>query len=225
METNIGLNEVEVKKPSLFGMITSPSIQFNRMKERAPLGLPLIMMMLIMAVTGALVSYISLNNPEVKQLSNAQAFTIPPGLTIGMGAIGGLIGGTAMFFISAVIYKIFMMIMGNDTPYKKLVSIVIYTSIITSLGLLINCLIALALGRFETTYTSLAPLVGDNKAIKAIASAFDIFQIWYYVVMAMGLHIAAGLSKNKAVATVVILFIISLAFSLLTSLLPQINGM
>lgn len=32
METNINIQDVGVKKPSLFGMITSPGLQFERMK-------------------------------------------------------------------------------------------------------------------------------------------------------------------------------------------------
>lgn len=225
METNVELANTEMKKPSLLGMITSPSTQFKRMKENSAIGLPLVIMMLIMAITGALAAYIGLNNPVVKNLNNAASFKIPIGATIGFGAAGGLIGGAAMFFITAAIYKIFMVFFGNDTPYMKLVAIVIYSSIITSLGLLINAILALILGGYDTTYTSLVPLVGDNKILIAIAGNFDIFRIWYYVILAMGLNIAAGLSKNKSYTLVGLLFFIGIAISYTAAYFSQTAGL
>ncbi len=114
-----------------------------------------------------------------------------------------------------------MVFMKNDTPYMKLVAIVIYSSIISTLGLLVNALIAFALGGYEVTYTSLAPLFADNVTLKAIAQNFDIFRIWYYIVLILGLQIVAGLSKNKAITLVVILFLISVVFSSLSGLFPQ----
>lgn len=222
MEKNVDFEAVTAKKPSLFGIITSPALQFQRMKDNAPIGGPLAIMMIIMAITGALSSYISLNNPLVKNaLSSSAGFQIPPVLTIGMGAVGGLIGGAIMFFAMGAIYKVFMMLLGNDTTYKKLVSIVIYTSIISSLGALLNLLIAVAVGGYELTYTSLSALAGNNSTLKAILDNFDIFQIWHYVVLGMALHIAAGLSKNKATTLLAIFFILGILLTVAGTLIPK----
>lgn len=222
METNIDYKAVPVTKPSLFGIITSPTLQFQRMKENAPIGSPLVIMMLFMAITGAITGF---NNPSVKNLSGTTGFHIPVGVTMGMGAIGGIIGGTIMFFVIAAIYKIFMIFMGNDTSYKKLVSIVIYTSIISSIGILLNLLIALAVGGYELSYTSLTPLAGSNPTLKAILGSLDIFQIWHYIILGIALHITAGLSKNKATTLIVIFFIIGLGLNIAGSLIPQTSGL
>lgn len=225
METKVVIEEENQKKPSLLGMITSPSIQFERMKAKTPLAVPLIFMLLIMAVTGALVSYVSLDNPILKNATEAAGgLKIPVGLTIGMGAIGSVVGGVIVFLIAAGIYKIFMVLLGNDTSYKKILPLVIFSNIISSLGLLINGLIALAVGGYEPVYTSLAPLFGDNIMLSSIGKNFDIFTIWYYVVLAMGFQIVAGLSKNKAIMVVVIVFLISIGFSSLSGLIA-IPGM
>lgn len=214
MEANVVLEEEKMKKPSLLGIITSPSNQFERMKEKAPIGLPIVIILLLMAVSGALVAYLSLNNPVVKNNANIpDGFNIPIGFTMGMGAVGGLLGGAIMFFVSAAFYKLCMIFMGNDTPYKKLLVVVIYSSFISSIGALINALLALIFGGYEPVYTSLAPIAGDNKILHSIASNFDIFNIWYYVILALGLQIVAGLSKNKATALVIIVFLIGIGIS------------
>lgn len=206
-------------------MITSPAVQFERMKAKTPIAVPLIFMLLIMAITGGLMSYVSLDNPILKKATEAAGgLKIPVGLTVGTGTIGSVVGGVIVFLIAAGIYKIFMVILGNDTPYKKLLTLVIFSSVISSLGLLINGLIALAVGGYEPVYTSLAPLFGDNKMLSAIGKNFDIFTIWYYVVLALGFQIGAGLSKNKAIMVVVIVFLISIGFSSLSGLVA-IPGM
>ncbi|XJZ26534.1 Yip1 family protein [Bacillota bacterium Lsc_1132] len=219
METKTVIEEENLKKPSLLGMITSPSVQFERMKAKTPVAIPLIIMLLIMAVTGVLVSYVSLGNPILKDAAATSGFKMPVGLTVGMGAVGSVFGGAIVFLIAAGFYKLFMVILGNDTTYKKLFTLVVFTSVISSLGLLINGLIALAVGGYEPIYTSLAPLAGNNKMLSAILKNFDIFTIWYYVVLALGFQIVAGLSKNKAILVVVVVFLISIGFSSLSGLI------
>lgn len=49
-------------------------------------------------------------------------------------------------FVIAAVYKVFMMFYGNDTSYKKLVMILVYTNIVVIIGRLINAIIAFSLG-------------------------------------------------------------------------------
>jgi hypothetical protein len=167
------------------------------------------------------VAYIGLKNKAIQDLPDG--LKIPDSFTIGMGAVGGMVGGGAMFFIIAAFYKLCMVFMSSDTRYMKLLTIVLYSSLISSIGVFINGLISLAVGEFDVTYTSLAPLVGDNKMLKSIAADFDIFHLWYYVVLGLGLKIVAGLAKNKAIALVVIVFLLNLALSLVGGFIPTPN--
>lgn len=221
MEPNVEINKIPSKKPSFFGIITSPTVQFERMKEEAPIGLPLFFMMVLLGIAGALGAYVSLKNPMIKDLP--QDMPIPVGVTVGLGAVGAIFGGVILFFIIAAFYKLCMVFMSNDTPYMKLFAIILYSSLISSIGVFINGVIALATGGYDVSYTSLAPLVGDNKMLKAIAGNFDIFDIWYYVVLGIGLKTVAGLSKNKAIALVVVVFLLTLALSLVGGLIPTPN--
>jgi hypothetical protein len=224
METNVELENAKAKIPSLLGVISSPGVQFERMKEKAPIGWPIFFMFVLLAIGGALASYVSLNNPVIKNINSTAGMQIPVSLTLGMGAVGAGVGGLISFFIIAGFYKLCMIFMGNDTPYKKLLGINVYSSIISTIGLFVNGIIAILLGGYETTYTSIAPLVGDHPTLKAIAGQFDIFDIWYYVVIMIGMQIVAGLSRNKAIVLVVILFLIGIGFSSLSGLFPQFGG-
>ncbi|MCV5434751.1 YIP1 family protein, partial [Escherichia coli] len=81
---------------------------------------------------------------------------IMKGTTLGIGAIGGLVGTAFGLFIVAGFYKIIMMFMSNDTSYMKLLSIYVYTYTISILGAIVNFIIRMILGGdIETSYTSL----------------------------------------------------------------------
>lgn len=50
-----------------------------------------------------------------------------------------------ILFIAAI-YKMFMMFFRNDTPYKALLNIVVYTNIVLIIGELINTILSLIFG-------------------------------------------------------------------------------
>jgi hypothetical protein len=219
LQTNVSIEEEKVTtKPSIFGIITSPTLQFERMKEKAPIGLPLVLVLLLMTLATTLVAYVSLDNPILNNPELTGGMEIPVGVTLGMAAGGALIGGLISFYIIAGLYRVAMMIMGNDTNYKKLLSIVIFSSMISTLGVLVNGLIAFAVGGYEPNYTSLAPLFSDNPLLKSIGTNFDIFNIWYYVVLGLGLQIVAGLNKTKAITLVIIVFLLGVGISSLSGI-------
>ena len=127
-------------------------------------------------------------------------------------------------FVAAT-YKVFMMLFGNDTPYKKLLMIVVYGNIALIIGGLMNAIIAFILDGGATQYTSLGPLFEQGSLAYGIGNTIEIFYVWNLVLIWLGLHITAGLSKVKALILIIILFIIKAVFSavimvLIAKLLP-----
>ncbi|MBL1704424.1 DUF1282 domain-containing protein, partial [Klebsiella pneumoniae] len=110
------------------------------------------------------------------------------------------------------IYKVFMMFFGNDTSYKTLLTIVVYTNIVLIIGGLINGIIGLMLDGGATQYTSLGPLFEQGSLAYGIGNTIELFYLWNLVLIWLGLQITAGLSKVKAAIPIVILFIIKAAF-------------
>ncbi|MEI4801171.1 Yip1 family protein [Bacillus sp. FJAT-51639] len=226
MKSNVDVQKVGGEKPSLFGMITSPGLQFERMKTNGSVWGALI----ILAVLGGMVSiinnYINFNSPQLQAVMENEQAAMFKNITIGISFFTGMLGVAAGFMFTAAVYKVIMMVMGNDTPYQKLLSITVYTGLITCIGLLINGVLAIVFGEDGTVkYTSLGPLFEKGTVAFGIGSTIDIFLIWVLVVTGLGLHITAGLSKKQATIFVVVFFIISLAFSaavgLVSGLFPK----
>ncbi|EOP14646.1 MULTISPECIES: Yip1 family protein [Bacillus] len=220
METNINTQDVSTKKPSLFGMITSPGLQFERMKTKSPVWGAFILFVLLGTVTAAAVFYLSVvNTPEVAKELNSPDGQMIKWFALGGGALFGLFGTPIGLFIAAGFYKVIMMLMGNDTPYMKILSIYIYANLVFYIGGLLNVGLAFIFdGNGTDTYTSLAPLFEKGTVLNGIASSIEIFNIWSLILTGLGLHIVAGLSKKKATILIVIFFILTIGLGFLKGL-------
>lgn len=62
MEANLNTQKVEGEKPSLFGMITSPGLQFERMKTKSPVWGGFFLFLLMGTILSAAVAYLGLLN-------------------------------------------------------------------------------------------------------------------------------------------------------------------
>ncbi|MFZ7947965.1 Yip1 family protein [Bacillus thuringiensis] len=203
------------EKPSLFGMITSPGLQFERMKASEKVWGMFFLVTLLQGLIGGLTTYVVNTSPEMikmqkelGELAGKGSITSEVIYGIGSGFVGAMIG---VLFVAAI-YKVFMMIFGNDTSYKKLLTIVVYTNIILIIGGLINGIIALVLDGGATQYTSLGPLFDQGSLAYGIGNTIELFYLWNLVLIWLGLQVTAGLSKVKAAIPIIVLFIIKAVF-------------
>ncbi|HDX9692609.1 TPA: DUF1282 family protein [Bacillus thuringiensis] len=230
MEANMNKQDVGAKKPSLFGMITSPGVQFERMKTNKKVWGMFLFVALLQGLLGGLSAYVRHTSPEMLkmkkelgELAGQSSLTSEVISGIGSGFAGAMIG--ALFI--AAIYKMFMMFFGNDTPYKTLVNIVVYTNIVLIIGGVTNTILSLIFGTGMTQYTSLGLLFKEGTFAYGISNTIEIFYVWNLILIWFGLHITAGLSKVKASIPIIILFIIKAVFLatiivLIAKLLPGI---
>ncbi|MGE7862754.1 Yip1 family protein [Bacillus mobilis] len=220
MEANINTQDVGSKKPSILGMITSPGEQFERMKNSTAVWGAFWILSLLAGITGGIGAYVYSLTPESIKLNQELGVNVTPVMTFGAGFVFGVLGMIIGFFISAAVYKVLMMLMSNDTSYKKLLTITVYSSIISLLGVLINAVLALILGGSgKEFYTGLGPIFASSGgAVKGIANSIEVFTIWGFVITWLGLQITAGLSKKKATILMVIFFILTIGFGALRGL-------
>lgn len=223
MEANLNTQKVGGEKPSLFGMIASPGLQFERMKTKSPVWGAFFIIVIIGTIMATGAGYLSLvNTPEMAKLLNGGDAGTIKAFAIGGGAVAGLIGTVLGLFISAGFYKVIMMFMSNDTPYMKILSIYLYANLVTYIGGLLNIGLGFILGGNGTDfYTSLGPLFEAKTMAHGIGSSIEIFSIWSLILTGLGLHIVAGLSKKQATILIVIFFILTVGFGVVRGF---ING-
>ncbi|MED3465408.1 Yip1 family protein [Bacillus thuringiensis] len=216
MEANLNTQKVGGEKPSLFGMITSPGLQFERMKTTEKVWGMFFLVALLQGLVGGLNSYVMYTSPEMiemqKKLGGEFAKQGSLVSEVISGMIWGIVGVMIATLVIAAIYKVFMMFYGNDTSYKKIVMIIVYADIVVIIGGLINGVIALILGAGPTAYTSLGPLFDQGSLAYGIGNTIELFYLWNIILIWLGLQITAGVSKVKAAIPIIILFIIKAGF-------------
>ncbi|AAP12116.1 MULTISPECIES: Yip1 family protein [Bacillus] len=217
MEANINTQDVGVKKPSLLGMITSPGVQFERMKTSNAVWGAFWLLVLLGGLIGGFAAYVYSLTPEAIELNKELGVTVSAGMTYGMGFGVGALGMGFSFLLSAVVYKVLMVFMSNDTSYKKLLAITVYSSVISLIGVLINIILAYILGGSgQEMYTGLGPIFASSSGVvKGIVSKFEVFTIWGYVVTWLGLQITAGLTKKQATIITIVFFVLTLGIGAL----------
>ncbi|QDQ08690.1 Yip1 family protein [Bacillus sp. BD59S] len=216
MEANVNTQKAGGEKPSLFGMITSPGLQFERMKTTEKVWGMFFIVALLQGLVGGLNSYITYTSPEMIEMQKKLGgeFAKQGSLTSDVisGTIWGIVGVMIATLVVAAIYKVFMMFYGNDTSYKKIVMLIVYADIVVVIGGLINGVIALILGAGPTAYTSLGPLFDQGSLAYGIGNTIEFFYLWNLVLIWLGLQVTAGLSKVKAAIPIIVLFIIKAGF-------------
>ncbi|ARV44404.1 YknW family membrane protein [Bacillus inaquosorum] len=230
METNVEKNSGMVtEKPSLFGVITSPAVQFERIRERPVVWGPLFIVAVIIIV-GAVLQSLGTDYSELLKNGDTQGLSAEQMETFGtitkFGAIAGAIfGGIAALFIAPLIYWLCVKISGGVTTYKKMLSLGLFTSLISSLGLLINGIVAFTTDASSFySMTSLAGIIPSDGALASVLNTFEIFSIWSYVLLAIGLHKTGGISKKAGWISVIVLFGILVAFSFFSGLINSVAG-
>ncbi|PGZ06941.1 hypothetical protein COE30_19715 [Bacillus cereus] len=215
MEANMNTRDVGVKKPSLLGMITSPGVQFERMKTNKKVWGMFLLVALLQGLLGGLSAYVIHTSPEMikmkkelGELAGQSSLTSEVISGIGSSFASAMVG---TLFIAAI-YKIFMMFLGNDTPYKALLNIIVYTNIVLIIGGLIDTILSLIFGSGMNQYMSLGLLFTEGTFAYGIGNTIEIFYVWNLVLIWLGLRITAGLSKVKASIPIIILFIIKAFF-------------
>ncbi|NIA59723.1 YIP1 family protein [Bacillus pacificus] len=197
-------------------MITSPGLQFERMKTTEKVWGMFFIVALLQGLVGGLNSYITYTSPEMiemqKKLGGEFAKQGSLASDVISSTIWGIVGVMIATLVVAAIYKVFMMFYGNDTSYKKIVMIIVYADIVIVIGGLINGIIALILGAGPTAYTSLGPLFDQGSLAYGIGNTIELFYLWNLVLIWLGLQVTAGLSKVKAAIPIIVLFIIKAGF-------------
>ena len=213
----VNLDQQTVAKPSLFGMIWSPGEQFERLRERPRIWLPLIMITLITAIITGLSAYMMPD--EVYQMQPGMELPADELAMVKLfGAIGGGIGSLFAIPITILIMAAIMLLVTTlahtGATFKQLLSLNIFIYFITMLGAILNVLaMPLVGGDAMASVTSLNSLVGAEGLLSGVLGGVEVFAIWTTILTAIGLQKVAGLSKGMSWTVAIVFFLVGIAIT------------
>ncbi|MDA1475722.1 YIP1 family protein [Bacillus changyiensis] len=197
------MNGESIKKPSLLGIITNPVRQFERIRERPTVWLPLIIVM----VLSSLADYLNrLNDPKL--FNEERSF--------GSYFIHSTVNSIMLFVLITFILWMIAKLGRGKTNFTCMFSLFIHIYFLTAM----KDLIVAVIKYFSNTspdwfsYISLTGFVPANNYLTGFLGIFDIFLIWTLILLAIGLQKTAGVSKTSSWVGIAVLFLILLVFLL-----------
>ncbi|WP_245838584.1 Yip1 family protein [Marininema halotolerans] len=193
------------KKPSLLGIITEPTTQFQRIAEGPVFWSAFLIILLLSSVVMGITSYVAVPHMGVVILA----------------VVGVLIGIPAGLLLTALFQWLFLLLLGGEAGYKKVFALNVYLSVIVLLGSIVQGVGMLLTGDVDakdlenlTSVTSLAAIIPtDTHMMKAVLSSIEVFSIWHLILTAMGLTVVGKVSSAKGWTIAIVLFVIGVAFA------------
>ncbi|MCY7815962.1 Yip1 family protein [Bacillus haynesii] len=205
MEANVETTS-QVKKPSLLGIMTSPVRQFERMRERPAIWLPMIIVLALSAFSVYMV---------YRELSQSLGLNINPG----MAATSKVFQTLIFFVLSALVLWLISKIGNGETSFICMVFLSVFATFVTAVRDVITSLVFyFSNSPVVFTFASLAGYIPAEEPLLSALGMFDLFTIWSYALVAVGLQKAAGASKRASWIGVSVLFIFMLVLSYLSGL-------
>jgi hypothetical protein len=214
IETNL---DTKKQSPKLLGMFTSPSEQFERIKQNPKIWVPLIIISILYAIGMTLMALsmdaetlIGAGIPE----DQAEIILVVTKVTMMvMGIFSPIIG----ILISSAIQLVIAKIANSPVSFKQLFSMNTYIMIIGAVGLILNMAVSYAIGGSPEIYTTSLGGLLNQKTI--VYNSIEVFKLWGVVLTAIGLHKTGRFSKGLAWTIAIAFFLIAIGFGLLGNLI------
>ncbi|MGM8364084.1 Yip1 family protein [Virgibacillus sp. W0181] len=222
--------ETNVQKPSLFGIITNPTEQLERIKERPIIWVPLIIVTILFIIGTWLTTLgvdVTAGMEEVGGMDEESMAMVKTFAVIG-SVIGGLFIPILTVLISSFIYWVVAKIAKSEVSFKQLFSMNTFILLISAIGLIINgvimAMVGVDLDNPDVMFTSLGSLVDGNGVLAAALNSIEVFAIWGIILTAIGLQKVANFSKGLAWTIVIVFFAIGMVFSMIGAALSGFAG-
>lgn len=123
---------------------------------------------------------------------------------------GGPVSAVIMLLLEALVVWGIVKILKGEGRYKQFLSILGYANVISALSTITLILVVRFTGTFtDVSYTSVASLLPNMKGsfLFGFAKLIEVFTIWMFVVMAIGINTISRLSKKKVFIIVACIFV------------------
>ncbi len=199
----------------------APGRAFARLKEKpswlVPLILVLIFNMLMAFVASQYVDWDkqrkaavermrerNMSEEQIKQATEGmEKFYTSPVMRYGVPAVSALIVGIISVLFLAVVYNVSLPLLGGTGDFKRTWAIVCNASLVVVPATIVRGLLVLLKRSAEVSTSLLAAAPGIKQPfLKGLLAQLDIFDLWKFVLIAIGLNVVFGLKGSKSYALV-----------------------
>ena len=139
--------------------------------------------------------------------------TLPQSIT--MGLITTPLGSLFMWLLTTVILFAIFKIAGGQGKFKAYLSVVGYAYVISALYLVITAVVSFFTNSLHvliplTSIANVFPAEMKGNFLYGMIKGIDLFSIWYYCVIAIGMTVVSGFKKRTVYSIIAGVFVIGL---------------
>ncbi|EPR08243.1 Yip1 family protein [Ruminiclostridium papyrosolvens] len=210
------------------GMFFWPGKAMDNLAERPRIAfpfifLPIAQLVAMLAIIPMYKEFIRTSTEELASQKNLEMTTEQLNKAVNLtsitGPIGGAIGVVITWVLGALILWGIIKIFKGQGSFKQILSITGYAGVITVLSTVVHVIKTNITGVYDIlSYTSMAVLMPkmDGNFIYGMAKFLDVFSIWQYVVIAIGVAAVSKMPKKKAYLIVAAIFVIQVLYAGIT---------
>lgn len=208
--------DVNEEKPSLFGIITNPTLQFERIRKQ-PIFWGALVIVTLISIIGLWLTSLGVEIPELEELS---AEEVAVGKVVGVISIAllAIINTVVSILFSTALYLLIAKVNRSQVTFKQLFSMHTYIMLMTSLNIAVNGFISFLLGDNyadrNALFTSLGAFINVEGPIGVLLNHIEVFGIWILILTVIGLQKVAQFSKTQAWIVVLVFFFVNIIFSM-----------
>lgn len=202
----------------------APSKVFKVLKEKPRWIAPIIIVVVVVAVTAALTVHFSRDAIMARQeeamiergltqeqMEQARQFTSGPIIMIS-SAVGALFFTVVLLVLFALIVNLFIPLFSGESGFKTVFSVICYSALIAVPAAILKLiLIGITKSPFVTTSLALlVPNLAKESFTYQLLSSFDFFVIWQMILVAMGINITNNVPKKNAYILIFVIWFVSI---------------
>jgi hypothetical protein len=209
---------------SILDIYFAPSKVFNALKEKPQWIIPLVVVLLVVAVTAVVT--VSLTRETIiarqeemfqergmseEQIEQARQFTSGPIMMIS-SAISAALITAVLLVVFALVVHLFIPLFGGESSFKKVFSVICFSALVTVPAAILKIILIAITGSpyITTSLALLAPDLAKSSFTYQLLSGFDLFVIWEMVLVSMGISITNNLLRKNAYMLVFLIWFISI---------------
>jgi hypothetical protein len=207
---------------NLINIIVEPLKVFKHIKEKDDWWIPFILLVVVTWIF-LMISGPAMARVTAQMMAERGADGEIPKFVEYIKYIGAPIGTLTMWLLMAVIIWFLGNSFGGDWDFTKALDLYAYSSVVQALRSILTTVILLIRGIPNImTFKDLNVATGlnllfspENPRLYALVSGIEVFTIWQFVLIAYGISEITGVSKKKAAWVSVIIYLLTLGFSLI----------
>jgi hypothetical protein len=209
---------------SILDIYFAPSKVFNALKEKPQWIIPLVVVLLVVAVTAVVT--VNLTRETIiarqeemfqergmseEQIEQARQFTSGPIMMIS-SAISAALITAVLLVVFALVVHLFIPLFGGESSFKKVFSVICFSALVSVPAAILKIILIAITGSpyITTSLALLAPDLAKSSFTYQLLSGFDLFVIWEMVLVSMGISITNNLLRKNAYMLVFLIWFISI---------------